>query len=372
MDALILSCGTGGGHNSACAAIAQELSRRGHGAKTLNPYTLKSDLTASTVNSAYNVLAQRVPSAFGMAYHLGNAYRRLPVSSPVYRINKRMMPFLEQYLEENRFDAVVTTHLFPAEILTGMKRVGKAVPKTYFIATDYVCIPFTEETDCDYYIIPAKELTEDFVGRGIPRERILPLGIPVLHEFSEKEDPFVIRQRLGLEPDRKYIFVAGGSIGAGQIEQVVAVLLDHYEREEAALIVVCGNNRPLYENLERNFGRQCTVLKYTSRMADYIKACDLFISKPGGLSSTEAAVAGAALIHITPIPGCETLNMQFFAKNGMCIPVTAPKKQLTDACDRLLDEDLRKSMRASQQRIIPGNAASAICDLMEKEWKRNT
>jgi processive 1,2-diacylglycerol beta-glucosyltransferase len=40
-----------------------------------------------------------------------------------------------------------------------------------FIATDYTCIPFTEETDCDYYVIPSEELTEEFVKRGIPRER---------------------------------------------------------------------------------------------------------------------------------------------------------------------------------------------------------
>ena len=38
-------------------------------------------------------------------------------------------------------------------------------------------------------------------------------------------------------------------------------------------------------------------------MADYMAACDVFITKPGGLSSTEAAVAGIPLIHISPIPG---------------------------------------------------------------------
>ena len=30
MDALILTCGTGGGHNSAAKAVKEEMERRGH------------------------------------------------------------------------------------------------------------------------------------------------------------------------------------------------------------------------------------------------------------------------------------------------------------------------------------------------------
>ena len=114
-----------------------------------------------------------------MVYRIGNAYRKLPFSSPVCQINGIMVPLLEAFLCENHFDAIAATHLFPAEILTNMKRHGNPVPATYFIATDYTCIPFTEETDCDYYVIPEKELTGEFVARGIPEDRIVPLGIPV-------------------------------------------------------------------------------------------------------------------------------------------------------------------------------------------------
>ncbi len=166
MDALMLTCGTGGGHNSACAAVAEAMAARGHGVRTLNPYTLKNDQVAEVIDKAYILLAQKAPSAFGAVYKLGNAYRELPFPSPVYQINRQMEPVLERYIEEHHFDAIVTTHLFPAEILTNMKRRERNVPRTYFIATDYTCIPFTEETDLDRYIIPAKELTEEFAARG--------------------------------------------------------------------------------------------------------------------------------------------------------------------------------------------------------------
>lgn len=366
MNALILTCGTGGGHNSACAAVAEAMSARGHTVTTLNPYTLKNDQVAEVIDKAYILLAQKAPIAFGAAYKLGDAYRRLPFPSPVYRLNRQMEPVLERYVEENHFDAVVTTHLFPAEILTNMKRREASIPRTYFIATDYVCIPFTEETDLDRYIIPAKELTAEFAGRGIDAARIRPLGIPVRPPFYHREDRNAVRARLGLPAEKKVILVAGGSIGAGHIQQVVGILLERYGGS-TEVIVVCGNNRELEEHAERSFGGRCTVLGFTDQMADYLKACDVFLSKPGGLSSTEAAVAGTALVHITPIPGCETSNMHFFAENGMSIAVTSPERELIPACDELLDGDAREKMIEAQRRVIPANAAAAICELLERD-----
>ncbi len=371
MNVLALTCGTGGGHNTACAAVAEAMAARGHAVRTLNPYTLKNDQVAEVVDKAYILLAQKAPNAFGAAYKLGDVYRNLPFPSPVYRLNRLMEPLLEEYIEENHFDAAVTTHLFPAEMLTSMKRRGRVkMPRTCFVATDYACIPFTEETDLDRYVIPAKALTAEFVGRGIDPERIRPLGIPVRAAFRQQEDRTAVRARLSLDPDKKVILVAGGSIGAGSIRQVVSILLDRYE-PSAQIIVVCGSNQDLENQVREAFGGRCTVLGFTDKMADYMKASDLYLSKPGGLSSTEAAVAGTALVHITPIPGCETSNMHFFAQNGMSLAVTSPEDELTAACDKLLDSAAREAMIAAQRRIIPADAATAICELLEEEYEQS-
>ncbi len=365
MDALILSCGTGGGHNSACMAIEQELTARGHQVKILNPYLLEGPKTAEAVNNAYNILVQKAPNAFGMVYRLGDAYRKLPVSSPVYHINHRMAELLEKYLTENHFDVIVATHLFPAEIITNMKRHGLPVLPSYFIATDYTCIPFTEETDCDYYVIPSEELIDEFASRGIPRERILPFGIPVGRQFLERAGQAEARARLGLDPHGKYILIAGGSIGAGQIEQVLSLLLDHYG-DTVQIIAICGSNSTLHRHLEQAYHNRLLLLEYTSQMADYMRACDLFLTKPGGLSSTEAAIIGTPLIHITPIPGCETRNMAFFEERGMCYAVSSPKSQLIAACDQLFDKARQEEMKANQHRVLTAHAAASICDFIEQ------
>lgn len=60
---------------------------------------------------------------------------------------------LKGYLEQKRFDAVVTPHLYPAETFDGNEEKRVAEDSVVAIGTDYTCIPF-EETDCEYYVIP--------------------------------------------------------------------------------------------------------------------------------------------------------------------------------------------------------------------------
>ena len=158
MDALILTCGTGGGHNSAAKAVKEEMERRGHHVHLMNPYMLRSMALTRAIDGLYIFIAKRMPRFFGVIYNIGEAYRRLPGHSPVYGANHRAARCLNDYLKENHFDAVIMTHLYPAEMITYLKSLGEELPFTLFIATDYACIPFTEETDCDAYVIPMESL----------------------------------------------------------------------------------------------------------------------------------------------------------------------------------------------------------------------
>lgn len=366
MDALILSCGTGGGHDSAARAVLEEMERRGHRAVMLNPYTLKSGQLAEDINKVYITIARDAPRAFGTVYKLGDLYRRLPFRSPVYFANRRMNEVLRQYLEEHHFDVIVMTHVFPAEILTNMKRHGMEVPKTIFVATDYVCTPFTEETECDAYVIPARDLADDFVGRGIPREKIYPYGIPTKKDFAVREFRPDIKRRLGLDADKQHILITGGSMGGGKIEKAINKLLGYFAgRDDVELIVVCGSNKGLYDKLTSQTSGGMKVIGYTDDMASYIKASDLFITKPGGLSSTEAAVSGVPILHTQPIPGCESFNANYFSTRGMSISGDITDEMLRRIDVILTDSRVRSAMILSQKRYIDPMAASRICALAE-------
>ena len=400
MDALILSCSTGGGHNAAGAAIREELEARGHQVTMMDPYELVSHKLAQEIANVYVKMVQRSPNLFGLVYYLGSLVRHVPGKSPVYYANIAVAKKLKEYLEEHPADAVIMPHLYPAELVTYLKRQGETLPLTVFVATDYVCIPFTEETDCDYYVVPGERQMKDFIRWKIPKEKLLPYGIPVARAFDETVTKREARRALGLsaDEDKKYILLTGGSIGAGDIHRNIRILLNRLKKThiDGKLIVVCGNNERLYKQLEKEYvasdswkqklRRQAKkyaslptawddegrviLLGRTKKMALYMRACDIFISKPGGLSSTEAAVAQVPYIHIRPIPGCETYNMRYFTKNGMSVGVKNPRWQLSSAVGKLWKPENVEKMQKKQREGVPQQARRNICDWLEREIEK--
>lgn len=367
MDALILSCGTGGGHNAAARAIQEELQSRGHRASVLNPYDLKSETLAQKINDSYIEMVQKAPGLFGAVYDAGQLYRKLPCRSPVYYANRRMVPVMERYFSTHHYDVVITTHLYPAEILTNMKYHDIEIPKTVFIATDYVCIPFTEETDCDAYIIPAKDLAPDFVRRGLPEEKLYPLGIPTSRVFAEKRSKAEARMRLGLDLNQTTILITGGSMGGGKIRDTINALVEAVSRRpDIKLIIVCGNNKELYHELTSLKPEHTLVIGYTEEMACLMQAADLFITKPGGLSSTEAAVCGVPILHTAAIPGCELYNAEYFSSHNMSVLCHNPEEVSAHALELLSDPEACAGMVQCQHTIFDGSAAARICTFAEK------
>ena len=367
MDALILSCSTGGGHNAAGFALKEELTARGHHVDMMDPYALISRKFANNVGNVYVKTVQHSPRFFGIIYSLGNLVRKIPGQSPVYYANIQVAKKLEAYLAEHHYDVILMPHLFPAELVTYLKKHDVPLPLTVFVATDYACIPFTEETDCDYYIVPGEKQIRDFARRGIPKEKLLPLGIPTARAFDEKTDKEKAREILGLNPHTQYILLTGGSIGAGSLSKAIRILLKQFRKKDmdARLIVVCGSNEKLYNKLRFRYRNRLTLIQKTTQMALYMQACDIFISKPGGLSSTEAAVSQVPYIQITPIPGCESRNMKYFSKTGMSIGVKHLKLQLSHAITALSEPERRDKMRQAQTVGIPAHARAHICDWLE-------
>ena len=179
MKVLLLSCNTGGGHNSAAKAIAEELLTHGEEAYVLDYLCLAGNGVSKLVGDGYVQIVKKTPLLFGLIYKLGMVISRLTRKSPVYYINGCMAKYLNSYLKEHPTDVLIMPHLYPAETVTYMKRKGMDLPVTIAVMTDYTCIPFWEETDCDHYILPHEALRKSCIKKGIPNEKIQTFGIPV-------------------------------------------------------------------------------------------------------------------------------------------------------------------------------------------------
>lgn len=367
MEALILTCSTGGGHNAAAYAVAEALTLRGHNAKVMDPYSLIGERAAKAVGGTYVRMVQISPSLFGIVYKLGDTYRRLPIKSPVYVINGRMAKRLEKYFTDNKTDVVICTHVFPAEMLSYMKNKGMRVPKVVFVATDYTCVPFTEETVCDVYAVPSQDLNDEYIRRKVPEDRIAITGIPVKRAFCDGVSKAEARKTLGLDPKSEYIILSGGSMGAGKLRTAIRVLEPYLLPEDKRLIVLCGNNNGLYSLLRGYYSSndRITLLPSTNDMPTYVRACDIFIGKPGGLSSTECAAAKIPTVFISPIPGCETKNCEFFVNRGMALTVRSIRHRLIPAVKRLETESAVAKMKHQQEKYISGRGGEEVAKICE-------
>lgn len=71
------------------------------------------------------------------------------------------------------------------------------------------------------------------------------------------------------------------------------------------------------------------------------------------------------MIHISPIPGCESRNVAFFEDHGMSVYVKNPKSELRAVLKRLENEVFVKNMEKAQHYYIDGLALSKLCDFAE-------
>lgn len=367
MKVLILSCNTGGGHNAAASALKESLNFYHHEAEVLDLMSLGRKHTSALVGGAYVKLVSVFPAGFGALYQLGELVRKFPWKSPVYYANARLGNALADYIDQNHFNAVVTTHLYPAETLTWMKQKGRLTIPCVAVATDYACIPFWEETNCDYYVVPHKDLIPEFASCGIPEEKLLPLGIPVRSAFARPASKEDVRRHLGLPENAPLFLVMSGSMGFGKVHLLAHELVSRLENGEQA-VIICGNNKKRMRSLRLQFHKNPNVhiIGFTRHVAEYMVAADVLFTKPGGLSSTEAAVRRVPLVHTDPIPGCETKNRAFFVSRGMSV-TGAHQKELAEAGISLACDDARQiAMRDAQHQNSHPQAGTSITHLLEK------
>jgi processive 1,2-diacylglycerol beta-glucosyltransferase len=362
MKTVILTCSTGQGHNSAALAVREALEERGAVCEVRDALAFLGDNVSDAITGAFVNIAVKTPRAFGFMYAAGEFIRSDKRKSPVYFANALYAENLRRYLEEEEVDAAVCPHLFPAEALTYLKRKHALPARCYYVSTDYACIPFLEETDMDVVFTPHADLSGQFVRRGIRPERLFPTGIPVRNEYLSSQDRADARALLDLPAGLPCYLVMTGGEGCGDAGTLTKKLLERLKNRDARIVVLTGRNAALRESLETRFGEDVRVhaVAFTERVPLYMDACDVLLTKPGGISSTEAAVKGIPIVHTPPIPGVETLNAQFFAERGMSILAPTEDSAAENAIRLAGDAEQCARMRAAQRQYLVRGAAERI------------
>jgi len=360
MRVMILPTSTGQGHNSASAAVKDYLDARGAEAiisDVLNAGRQKSDF----VSHLYDNAVEHVPKFFGALYGLAERISTGKHHSPIYFLNTLYTDSLYKMIMDLQPQVIVCPHMFSAHAVTRLIEKYRLAVPTVGIITDYTCSPFWEETRLNRYVVANEAVAEECVHKGMRRDSIFPLGIPVRGKFKEKIPKREARALFGIKKE-PVVLIMGGSMGYGKIPALSAALAQRLP--DAQIVAACGHNASVYEETKAN--GSVMALPYINNIDKLMDAADILLTKPGGLSTTEAMTKRIPLIITMPIPGGEERNSQYISQLGMAVSTAAVGESVEAACRLVSDPAAQRRMIECQERYCSVSAAEDTAELIIK------
>ncbi len=366
MRTLILTCNTGEGHNSSAYAIQEIYQLNGEFCEICDSLGFLSKRISKFIGKSHANIYRHTPKVFDKGYALSEKYDSIfAEGSFLYRLLAFGTKRLYRYVVNFGIDNIICVHPFSAIMVTEMCSLYNLKIKTSIVSTDYTCAPGVNCSDVDIYFIPHSRLVDDFVVCGIPKDKIKPSGIPVKQCFIKERSKEYARDTLSLPYDKKIIVMCCGSMGAGPIEKV-SIELEKKLSDNDMLIIICGSNTHLYNKLLPCASEKVKIVGYTRQMCDYMAACDLFMTKPGGISITEASLMRVPMFFVKAVAGCELRNREFFDKLR-CAKIIEHNDDLAEEAIKLLYSDNELSaLRENLRSEFGSNAAQYIYDTLSE------
>ncbi len=368
MRVLILTCNTGGGHNACAKALQDIFTESGHSCEVADAIGFVSERLSRFLDWGHTTMYRHIPMLFRFGYGFAEKHpAMLEDEKAVYKLLTDGTEQLYSYIKIGQFDTVICAHVFSGLLLRQMLKEHPMKLKTAFVATDYTCSPGTARSELDYYFIPAESLKEEYTEQGVPAEKIVATGIPVRKAFYTVGNKQDAKRKLGINAEHSHLLMMCGSMGCGPMEKLTK-LLSKQMNSNMELSIVCGTNEKLKEYLTDKFGMYpCIHIHgFVQDISTMMDSADLYLTKPGGLSTTEAVAKRLPMVLIDAVAGCEEYNRNYFVSLGGAVTADTPEK-LAHLCIELMnDQKKRAAMADVLSLVLSGNAAWKIYEALKE------
>ncbi|MDQ5984122.1 MAG: Processive diacylglycerol beta-glucosyltransferase [Eubacteriales bacterium SKADARSKE-1] len=362
MKILILSASTGGGHMTAAEALKSYIltMKKDSVVEVVDTLEYINPLLNKTVTESYLYMAKKNPKMFGLLYNTSNKENKF--SNMVTFLNSLFSKRLFLLLKDFNADIIITTHMFPTEMVSNLKDSGKVNIPLVCVMTDYAPHKTWINKCVDAYIVANEDMVPTMVKMGAPIEKIHPFGIPINHSFYNKTDKNKMLLGLGLDPNIPTILIMAGSFGVTNILKIYDNIVNIDVNFQ--IIIITGKNEKLYNMFKRRVdvgqkkhstkhvrietidllresikhhseklthllkdkkkipgSKKTRLIFFTDEVYKYMHISDLIITKPGGLTVSEALACDLPMAIFNAIPGQEEENAEFLVKNNMAIKI---------------------------------------------------
>ncbi|MCS6774421.1 MAG: glycosyltransferase [Anaerolineae bacterium] len=364
LKCVLLYGDTGGGHRSAAQAIAKALRR-------LRPNEIEPELVnglryapffINAFTETYPMWVNHARVLYALGFHATNDRRRiLALRSVLDPLSEKAA---DAIVENNPADIYVSCHpLFAQSIPSALRRLGRAAPFIH-VVTDLVSGHVAHYApDVDHLIVPTEEARQQAIRNLVPEEKISLCGQPVAPDFLERcQKRAETRAMLGLD-ERLAVLIIGGGDGMGRLEVTARQLA--LSGLPIQLLVVCGRNQTVKENLEfLNPRVPMRVFGFVDNIPELMGASDVLVTKAGPGTICEAFIAGLPIILYDAVPGQEDGNVEYVVKNGAGVWCPFPWDVLRQVKLWLNKPAALAAARAASARLARPDSAIRIAEVV--------
>ena len=179
------------------------------------------------------------------------------------------------------------------------------------------------------YYLATEDLKDEFASIGIPKSQIKVTGIPIADKFEEEIDKTSWLRQNNLAPDKPTILMSAGAFGVSKgFDQMIQEILNRSPHSQ--VVMICGKNKELKRTLSAQFKNYDNVLivGYTKQMNEWMASSQLMITKPGGITISEALTRQTPMIFLNPAPGQELENANYFEEKGFGLIADTPEEAI--------------------------------------------
>jgi len=361
---LILSASAGAGHLRAAEAVELACRERWPGAEVRNVdvLTLTPAPFRRLYGKGYLDFVNKAPELMGMLYDRTNRAPKNPAGDRLRlladRLNTRPLVELLRGFDP---DLICHTHFLSAGIVAHQKRKARIRAPHAVVVTDYDVHRFWLCPGVERYFVAREENRVHLEALGAPHDAIHITGIPIHPSFSRVPDTASLRTKHGVRSGRPLLLVLCGGFGVGPVESLVESVIK--SAGNAQVVVIAGRNEALRQRLEKAARRAAAptrVLGFTTEMHGWMAIADLLVTKPGGLTTSEALALGVPIVVANAIPGQETRNATMLYEAGAAISGENPLTVGYRVARLLESRERLAGMRAAALGLGWPSAAAAI------------
>jgi 1,2-diacylglycerol 3-beta-galactosyltransferase len=221
--------------------------------------------------------------------------------------------------------------------------------------------------DADAIVVPAREVYQRALSRGVPPARLHLLGHPIHPKFDDVTgSKAALRAHLNLRVDAPIVMLMAGGEGGGKLLSTTLALAR--ARLPIELVVVCGRNEHLEQKLRELSATLPTpmhVLGFTNKIPEYFRAVDLLVTKAGPGTLAEANAAQLPVVVYDYVPGQERGNVDFVRHNDLGVIALRSASSVVSAVRTLIRmPDRLAAIRHNQEIVAPRHSSRRIAALI--------